>query len=155
MPDTGRQPPPLDVLLVEDNPADVDLIRGALDAIRTPPRVSVVTDGVRADDFLRRRGEYTQAPRPHLILLDLNLPRRSGLEVLALIKSAPELRAIPVIVLTSSDADHDIARSYAGGANGFITKPMDLAGMKSIVSAVEAFWFTAARLPGGEAIPVR
>lgn len=141
------EPAPLDVLVIEDNPADVDLICGAMETMRARPRISVVTDGVRADEFLQRAGEYRDAPRPHLVLLDLNLPRRSGLEVLARIKGTPELRSIPVIILTSSDSEQDVARSYSEGANGYVTKPMDLQGMKRIVAAVESFWFGAARLP--------
>lgn len=155
MPDSSDPRVPLEVLLIEDNAADVDLICGALAATKTPPHVSVVRDGVRADDFLRQRGEYTEAPRPHLVFLDLNLPRRSGIEVLARIKTTPELRPIPVIVLTSSDSDQDIARSYAEGANCYVTKPLDLMGMKRIVAAVDSFWFRTARLPRADVLPPR
>lgn len=139
---------PIEILLVEDNPGDVDLVREHLEASRVLLNLSVVSDGVEAEAYLRREGRYSEAPRPDMIMLDLNLPRRSGAEVLATIKQQPALRAIPVVILTSSSAEVDIARSYADGANCFITKPVTLAGLQEVVKAVESFWFTIVRLPG-------
>lgn len=138
---------PVRILLVEDNPGDVDLIREHLEASRVLLDLTVVSDGVEAEARLRGTGRHAGMPRPDLVVLDLNLPRRSGAEVLASIKADPDLRAIPVVVLTSSDAEADIARSYADGANCYITKPVSLAGLQTVVSALESFWFTIVRLP--------
>lgn len=142
---------PIEVLLVEDNEGDVDLIRERLAQSRLLLHLSVARDGIEAERFLRREGPYTDAPRPDLVMLDLNLPRRPGAEVLARIKGTPELRAIPVVVLTSSDAELDIARSYAAGANCYVTKPVNLAALQQVVATVESFWFTIVRLPPREA----
>jgi chemotaxis family two-component system response regulator Rcp1 len=109
--------------------------------------LSVVVDGVHASDFLNRRGAYESAQRPDLILLDLNLPRRSGLEMLQEIKGDPQLRLIPVVVLTSSEAELDIVRSYAYGANCYVTKPVNLTALQQVVESVKSFWFTIVRLP--------
>ncbi|MBP9200091.1 MAG: response regulator [Gemmatimonadales bacterium] len=149
MPDSHSpyQAQPIRVLLVEDNPGDSDMIRDRLDASRLWLEFFVVEDGVRAGDFLARRAPYEQAPRPDLILLDLNLPRRNGWEVLAQIKGDENLRRIPVVVLTSSDVERDIALSYEHGANAYITKPVDFEGFVRVVNAVEHFWFTIVRLP--------
>ncbi len=141
---------PIEVLLVEDNEGDVDLIRERLEQSRLLLHLSVTRDGIEAERFLRREGPYGEAPRPDLVLLDLNLPRRPGAEVLARIKSTPELRAIPVVVLTSSDAELDIARSYAAGANCYVTKPVNLSALQQVVATVESFWFTIVRLPPRE-----
>ena len=107
----------------------------------------MVLDGVEALDFLHRRGPYAAAPRPDLILLDLNLPRKNGREVLLDIKEDPDLRLIPVVVLTGSDAEEDIVRSYGLGANCYVTKPVGLKQFQQIVKAIEGFWFTVVRLP--------
>ncbi len=138
---------PFEILLVEDNPADVDLIRDRLEVSTIPIHLSVATDGVRAEGFLRQEGEYHSAPRPDLVMLDLNLPRRNGSEVLASIKASPSLRSIPIVVLTSSDAETDIVRSYTDGANCYLTKPVTLAGLSEVVGTVERFWFSTVRLP--------
>lgn len=140
-------PHSIDLLMVEDNPGDVYLIREGFEAGRIRPRLSVVPDGVEAEAFLRREGPYGSAPRPHLILLDLNLPRRGGVELLERIKSDPGLRRIPVVVFTSSEAELDIVRSYDAGANCYISKPLSLAGVHEVIEAVDAFWFSVVRLP--------
>lgn len=138
---------PIQVLLVEDNEADADLALETLATSRLHLKTSVVSDGAHAVDFLRRRGAYEQAPRPDLILLDLNLPKLSGRDVLAVIKEDPELRGIPVVILTSSTAEVDIVESYDLGANCYVTKPVDLRAFQAIVQAVEGFWFTVVKLP--------
>ncbi len=141
---------PIRVLLVEDNPADADLTRETLEGSKLHVDLSVAKDGVQALAFLNRRGEFAQVPRPDLILLDLNLPKKDGRQVLSEIKANADLRGIPVVVLTSSDAEKDIAQSYALGANCYVTKPVDLRAFQTIVQAVEGFWFTVVRLPGAE-----
>ncbi|HNV76356.1 MAG: response regulator [Gemmatimonadetes bacterium] len=138
---------PIRILLVEDNAGDVELIRDTLDQSHVLLDLSVVVDGVHASDFLNRRGAYESAQRPDLILLDLNLPRRSGLEMLQEIKGDPQLRLIPVVVLTSSEAELDIVRSYASGANCYVTKPVNLTALQQVVESVKSFWFTIVRLP--------
>jgi CheY-like chemotaxis protein len=140
---------PIEVLLVEDNPGDVRLTHEALKEGRTPTRLNVVGDGEAALDFLRRRGRYTQAPRPALILLDLNLPRRSGREVLAEIKADEQLRSIPVVVLTSSQAEQDVRAAYHLNANCYVTKPADLEEFLRVMRALEEFWLSVAQLPRG------
>jgi two-component system, chemotaxis family, response regulator Rcp1 len=132
------------ILLVEDNPADVELARETLAHGKLHLELTAVSDGVQALEALR--GAKGQ-PMPDLILLDLNLPRKDGREVLREIKSDDHLRRIPVVVLTSSDADTDILRSYDLGANCYVTKPLDLRAFQAIVQAVEDFWFTIVRLP--------
>ncbi len=141
---------PIRVLLVEDNPADADLTRETLEGSKLHVDLSVAKDGVQALAFLNRRGEFAQVPRPDLILLDLNLPKKDGRQVLSEIKANADLRGIPVVVLTSSDAEKDIAQSYALGANCYVTKPVDLRAFQTIVQAVEGFWVTVVRLPGAE-----
>jgi CheY-like chemotaxis protein len=138
---------PTEVLMVEDNPGDVLLTREAFKDSVSPPRLSVVGDGEEAIAFLRRKGKYGDAPRPDLVLLDLNLPKKSGREVLEEIKADPDLRRIPVIVLTSSAADKDILQCYDLQANSFITKPVDLSQFEAVVEAMRAFWLDHARLP--------
>ena len=138
---------PIRILLVEDNAGDVELIRDTLDQSHVLLDLSVVVDSVHASDFLNRRGAYELAQRPDLILLDLNLPRRSGLEMLQEIKGDPQLRLIPVVVLTSSEAELDIVRSYASGANCYVTKPVNLTALQQVVESVKSFWFTIVRLP--------
>ena len=138
---------PIHVLLVEDNPGDADLTRETLATSKIRIHISVVVDGTEAIAFLLRQPPFAQAPTPDLILLDLNLPRMGGREVLAEIKSHPALRSIPVVVLTSSDAEQDIAGSYQLGANCYVTKPVGLDAFQSIVRSVEGFWFTVVKLP--------
>jgi chemotaxis family two-component system response regulator Rcp1 len=138
---------PIEILLVEDNPADVRLMHEGLREAKLLNSISEVADGVEALAFLRQQGNYAQAPRPDLILLDLNLPKKDGREVLEEIKSDAQLRQIPVVVLTNSDAEQDILRAYDSHANCYITKPVDLNQFIKIVSLIEEFWFTIVRLP--------
>lgn len=135
------------ILLVEDNPADVRLTReGLLDA-KVANELHVVSDGVEALDFLHRRAGHERAPRPHIVILDLNLPRKSGHEVLAEMKSDPELRQIPVAMLTTSAQDSDVLRSYDLGANCYLVKPVDLDQFLRLVEAIDEFWLGVVRLP--------
>ena len=138
---------PFQILLVEDNPGDVDLTREALHESKVHTRMSVVNDGDEALAFLRHQGAHADAPRPDLILLDLNLPRKDGREVLAEIKADPALMRIPVVVLTTSRAEQDIVRSYNLHANAYVTKPVDLDQFVTVVKSIEDFWFTIVRLP--------
>jgi CheY-like chemotaxis protein len=138
---------PVEILLIEDNPGDVRLTRESLKEGKIHTRLSVVQDGEAALDFLYRRGAHTAAPRPDLILLDLNLPGRSGREVLAQIKADENLRRIPVVVLTSSQAEKDIAESYDLNANCYVTKPVDLDQFMRVVRSIEDFWLTVVKLP--------
>jgi two-component system, chemotaxis family, response regulator Rcp1 len=137
----------VEILLVEDNPDDVDLTIEAFKESSSQSRLHVVEDGVAALAFLRRQGTYATALRPDLILLDLNLPKKTGYEVLAEIKNDPGLRQIPVVIFTTSAADADIARSYELAANCFITKPVDLEAFFGVVQAVDRFWRDIATLP--------
>jgi CheY-like chemotaxis protein len=138
---------PIEILLVEDNAGDIRLTQEALKEAKVRNRLSVVRDGEEATDFLRRRGRFADAPRPDLVLLDLNLPRKDGREVLAEVKADPELRRIPVVILTSSDQEKDILRSYDLHANCYITKPVVLESFLSVVRSIEDFWLTIVRLP--------
>jgi chemotaxis family two-component system response regulator Rcp1 len=138
---------PVQILLVEDNPADVRLTIEALREGRVRNTLHFASDGVEAIDFLRRRGKFTVAPRPDLILLDLNLPRKDGREVLAEIKGDPDLKRIPVVVLTTSSAETDILKSYALHANCYISKPVDLERFVTVVKSIDDFWFTIVKLP--------
>ena len=135
-------------MLVEDNPADADLTRETFDISKLHVDLSVAIDGAQAIELLKKRGA---APLPDLILLDLNLPKKDGRAVLAEIKSDEELRKIPVVILTSSDAERDVAQSYSLGANCYVTKPVDLRAFQTIVQAVESFWFSVVKLPGSAA----
>ena len=137
----------IEILLVEDNQPDVDLTMEALETGKLHNRVSVVGDGIEALAFLRREGQYAGAPRPHLILLDLNMPRMDGRETLAEIKKDPALRSIPVVVLTTSKSEEDIARSYALQCNCYISKPVDLPRFIEVVRAIEDFWLCVVQLP--------
>ncbi len=137
----------VEILLVEDNPGDIRLTREALRDSKMHNRLSVVEDGVEAMRFLRREEEYSNAPRPDIVLLDLNLPRKDGREVLADMKNDPILRRIPVVVLTTSDDERDIIRSYDLHANCYITKPVDLQRFIEIVKTIEGFWFSIVKLP--------
>jgi CheY-like chemotaxis protein len=138
---------PIRVLLVEDNPGDADLIRDTLEGGLRKLDMAVVGDGAAASDFLLRRGQYAQAERPDLVLLDLNLPGVDGRKVLAQMRQHKDLRAIPVVVLTSSDAHSDIVGSYQAGASCFVTKPGELGAFQTAVKSIEAFWFKVAKLP--------
>jgi CheY-like chemotaxis protein len=136
-----------EILLVEDNAGDVVLTQKALASERVWNRVNVVRDGVEAMSYLRREGEYGAAERPDLILLDLNLPRKSGLEVLDEIKADDDLKRIPVVVLTTSTAEEDIVKSYGAHANCFISKPIDVHKFLTVVKSIEHFWLAIVRLP--------
>jgi CheY-like chemotaxis protein len=138
---------PIEILLVEDNPGDVRLTIEALKEGKVRNNLAVAKDGVEALAFLRRQGSYTDANRPDLILLDLNLPRKDGREVLAEIKEDPALRRIPVVVLTTSKAEEDIVRTYDLHANCYITKPVDLEQFISVVRSIDDFWLSVVRLP--------
>jgi len=138
---------PIEILLVEDNLADVRLTREALKEEKLHNNLSVVNDGVEALTFLRREGKYANAVRPDLILLDLNLPRKDGREVLKEIKDDPDLKSIPVVVLTISEAEKDIMISYNLHANCYITKPLDLNQFSIVVKSIQDFWLTIVRLP--------
>jgi two-component system, chemotaxis family, response regulator Rcp1 len=143
---------PIQVLLVEDNPGDAHLTREALDGSILRIELSVVTDGVQAMAFLNRRGSFAQAPRPDLILLDLNLPKKDGRQVLADIKSDSALRSIPVIILTSSDAENDMTKSHALGASHYLVKSTDLRSLQGIANFVEQFWYSVVN-PASPALP--
>ncbi|RQG98018.1 response regulator [Natrarchaeobius chitinivorans] len=140
-------PERVQILLVEDNPGDVRLTEEAFKQGRIENDLHVVSDGTKALEFLNREGEYADAPRPDLILLDLNLPRTDGEEVLEELKEDPDLRSIPVIVLTSSRAEEDIVKSYELHANAYLTKPVDPDEFIEAVRAFEQFWFSVVRLP--------
>ena len=138
----------IEILLVEDSPGDARLTQEALREARVRNRLHVVSDGVQAMAFLRRTGKHTEAPRPDLVLLDLNLPKKSGREVLEEVKADPALATIPVVVLTTSDADEDILRTYALHANAYVTKPVELEKFLSVVNGIEHFWLSIVKLPG-------
>jgi chemotaxis family two-component system response regulator Rcp1 len=138
----------LDILLVEDNPADVRLTQEAFLEGKILNNLIVAKDGVEAMDFLHRRGKHAGAVRPDLILLDLNLPRKDGREVLAEIKSDPSLMRIPVVVLTTSRAEMDIVKSYNLHANCYVVKPVDLDQFINVIKSIDNFWLTAVTLPG-------
>lgn len=137
----------VEILLVEDNPGDVRLTMEALQEGKVYNQLHIASDGVEALAFLRREGQYAQKPRPDLILLDLNLPKKDGREVLEEIKSDPDLRRIPVVILTTSQAESDILKSYNLHANCYITKPMDLEQFIYIVKSVDCFWLSVVKLP--------
>jgi two-component system, chemotaxis family, response regulator Rcp1 len=143
-PNTGR---PIEILLVEDSPSDTELTVEALANAKICNRLSIVEDGVKALEFLRRQGPYANAPRPDLMMLDLNLPRKDGREVLAEIKADPLLQSIPVVVLTTSHAEQDVLHAYSLHANCYITKPVDFRQFLGVIKAVEDFWLTVVKLP--------
>lgn len=143
----GAHSRPIEVLLVEDNPADVRLTQEAFKEGRVTNHLSVVADGVEAMEFLHRATPYESAPRPDLILLDLNLPKKSGREVLEEIKADPVLRRIPVMILSTSRADQDLQKAYNLHANCYITKPVDLDQFLNVVRSIEHFWFNIVTLP--------
>jgi CheY-like chemotaxis protein len=137
----------IEVLLVEDNAGDVRLTMEALKEAKMHNAVNVVNDGVEALEFLRKQGKYANATRPDLILLDLNLPRKNGREVLAEIKADENLKCIPVVVLTTSEAEQDILKAYKLHANCYVTKPVDLEQFIKVVQSIENFWMTVVKLP--------
>ena len=137
----------IDILLVEDSPGDIRLAQEALKESKIRNKLFVVEDGVEAMAFLRRQGKHAEAPRPDLILLDLNLPRKSGREVLSEIKNDEELKRVPVVVLTVSRDEEDILKSYDNHANCYITKPLDFSQFMEITKSIEQFWLTIVMLP--------
>ena len=140
----------VDILLVEDNPGDVRLTKEALKDAKVLNDIYVARDGVEAMEFMHREGSFANVPIPDLILLDLNLPRKDGREVLAEIKKDPKLKHIPIVVLTTSKADEDIIKTYNLHANAYITKPVDINRFVEIMHALEEFWFTIVKLPPKE-----
>ena len=137
----------IDVLLVEDDPGDVLMTREAFEDNKLRNRLTVVPDGVTAMEYLRKEGEHASAPTPDLVLLDLNLPRMDGREVLAALKEDPVLRAIPVVVLTTSEAEEDVVRSYSLHANAYVTKPVDFDAFIHVVRQIDDFFVEVVRLP--------
>ena len=140
---------PIDILLVEDNPGDARLAQEALKDSKIQNVLHIARDGVEAMDFLHRRGRYEGMPRPDLVLLDLNLPRKDGREVLGEIKTHDDLKRIPVVILTTSRDEEDVLRSYDLHANCYITKPIDLQQFIKVVHSIEDFWLTIVKLPSG------
>lgn len=138
---------PINILLVEDNPGDADLAREALESSKLNNKLHVVDDGEKAMSFLRRTGSYAEVPRPDLILLDLNLPKKDGRQVLAEIKMDDDLKRIPVVILTTSQAEEDVIKSYNLHANCYITKPIDLNQFLHVVRSIEDFWLSIVILP--------
>jgi CheY-like chemotaxis protein len=137
----------VDVLLVEDDEGDVLMTREAFEHYKIRNTLHVASDGEQALQFVRRTGEYVDAPRPGLIMLDLNLPRRDGLAVLAELKADPELRVIPVVILTTSQAEEDIVRSYSLHANAYVTKPVDFERFIEVIRQIDSFFITVVKLP--------
>jgi two-component system, chemotaxis family, response regulator Rcp1 len=135
------------ILLVEDNPADINMIEETLEETNFDCSLQVVNDGEAALDFLQRQGRFADAPRPDLILLDIGLPRKNGLEVLSEVKDDPALRRIPVIVLTTSKAEEDVLKSYDLHANSYISKPVHLEGFLEVMKSIQLFWLTTVKLP--------
>ncbi len=138
---------PIEILLVEDSPDDVELTLEVLKETKFRNKIHIVEDGEAAMAFLRKQGQYANAPRPDLVLLDLNLPRRDGREVLAEIKEDPDLKIIPVVVLTTSQAEEDVLRAYGHHANCYISKPLDLDQFVKVVRSIESFWLAIVKLP--------
>jgi CheY-like chemotaxis protein len=148
---TGEEVTPIEILLVEDSPGDVRLTREALRDAKVQNSLHVACDGIEATSFLWRHGKHANAPRPDLILLDLNLPKKGGREVLQEIKQDPGLKSIPVVILTTSEAEEDILRSYQLHANCYITKPVDLNQFLKVVKTIDNFWLAIVKLPSGSA----
>ncbi len=138
---------PVQILLVEDSPSDAFLTTEALKESKKPIQIHIVEDGVQALEFLQRKGPYANAPRPDLILLDLNLPRKDGREVLAEVKTDPALSSIPIVILTSSGAEQDISKAYDLHANCYLLKPADFTTFKQMVKLLEDFWLAFVQLP--------
>jgi chemotaxis family two-component system response regulator Rcp1 len=143
----GADVEPIEILLVEDSPGDVRLTREAFRDAKVHINLHVALDGTEAMAFLKREGEYANVPRPDLILLDLNLPKKDGREVLKEIKENPTLKSIPVVILTTSEAEADILRSYQLHANCYITKPVGLDGFLKVVNSIDSFWLSVVKLP--------
>src|SRR6202162_3223103 len=143
----GMDAEPLEVLLVEDSPGDVRLTREAFKDAKVHINMHVASDGMQAMAFLNREGEHANAPRPDMILLDLNLPKKDGREVLEEIKESPALKSIPGVILTTSASETDILGSYQHHANCYITKPVDLAGFLKVVKSIDNFWLSVVKLP--------
>jgi two-component system, chemotaxis family, response regulator Rcp1 len=149
MTDASIAAPPVEILLVEDNPGDVRLTREALKEGKVYNNLHWAKDGVEALEFLRRQGRFGAAPRPNIILLDLNLPKKDGREVLSEIKQDEDLKRIPVVILTTSKAEEDVLRSYNLHANCYVTKPVDLEKFIVVVKSIDMFWLTVVTLPNG------
>jgi len=148
MPSSHRTDPrPVQILIVEDNPGDARLVREVMRDSKILNEIHWVADGVEALAFLRRQGKYSDAPRPNLMFLDLNMPRKDGREVLREVKGDADLRRIPVVVMTSSQAEEDIARAYDQHANCYVRKPIDFEQFHAVVKTLENFWFTTVELP--------
>jgi chemotaxis family two-component system response regulator Rcp1 len=145
----GTNSSPIEVLLVEDSPGDVRLTREALKDAKVQISLHVAQDGIEAMAFLNRVGTHVEAPRPDLILLDLNLPRKDGREVLKEIKESVSLRSIPVVILTTSSSEADVLQSYNLHANCYISKPVDLEGFLKVVRSIDSFWLSVVKLPHG------
>jgi two-component system, chemotaxis family, response regulator Rcp1 len=143
----GMDATPIEVLLVEDSPGDVRLTREAFKDAKVHINLHVASDGAEAMDFLNHEGKHANAPRPDLILLDLNLPKKDGREVLGEVKESPALKSIPVVILTTSASDADILRSYRLHANCYITKPVGLEGFLEVVRSIDSFWLSVVKLP--------
>jgi len=144
------EPKRIDILLVEDDPGDVELTKEGLQDAKMLVTLHVVEDGEKALRFLRKEAPYTEAVRPDIILLDLNMPKKSGQETLAEIKADPALRSIPVVILTTSEAESDIVRCYDLGANCYIPKPISFEAFTRVVAMIEEFWFTIVKMPSKE-----
>jgi chemotaxis family two-component system response regulator Rcp1 len=136
-----------EILLVEDSPGDVRLTREALKDAKVHINLHVASDGIEAMDFLHREGKYADVPRPDMILLDLNLPKKDGRQVLEEIKESPSLKSIPVVILTTSSSDEDVMRSYQFHANCYISKPVDLNGFLKVIKSIDNFWLSIVKLP--------
>ena len=143
----AESPGPLEVLLVDDSPGDVRLMREALKGVNRAVHLHVASDGVEAMAFLKREGVYANAPRPDLTLLDLNMPRMDGREVLARMKQDDSLKSIPIVILTTSDSEGDIEKSYQLHANSYLCKPVQFAAFETLVKSINDFWLTKAKLP--------
>ena len=150
MADRTKAAAPIEILLVEDNPADVRLTREALKEGKVYNNLHSAKDGVEALEFLRRKGRHSGVPRPDIILLDLNLPKKDGREVLEEIKNDDKLKRIPVVILTTSKAEEDVLRSYNLHANCYVTKPVDLEQFIRVVKSIDSFWLTVVTLPNGK-----
>ena len=148
--DTQRIVKSVDILLVEDNPGDVDLTRDALEESKMNNNLYVVGDGEEALEFLYKKGKYSDAPRPDLVILDLNLPKKDGREVLGDIKADDNLKRIPIVILTTSKAEEDVLKTYNLHANCYITKPLDFEQFLQVVKSIETFWMSIVVLPDGE-----
>jgi CheY-like chemotaxis protein len=144
---TGKRSPAIRVLLVEDNPGDVVLMQEALEESEIPNQLYIAKDGYEAMEFLYQRGAYVNKPRPDLVLLDLNLPKIDGRELLAVIKKDPDLKKIPIIIITTSQSEEDILMCYTLYANCYVNKPMGLAQFFEMVKKIEDFWFSTVKLP--------